>query len=279
MWIYTSSETTVNVFWHTEGSFYTVKNKRLNELHSLDRMRMRILMVSNAIWKWHVVLTFSDENLKTVLKTRKYLGEELQPFFKKVKKKMITVNESKKMKKRVLLYFWKYEEGGKVWCNNCRMKTEPVEVKSKDMVKCGKCGKLIMGKGRRPHFHVLFDVEPTEMQLKKWIHYRNWEHYDWKKWLAHQKHYKMNKTKTDIEILLGYYFKKKWGNGIAHARQIKSYYDIVEYVIKDFYKFSESKYLKEGGRKWGYPMGRKNKEGIKTGGLEFHKILEEKKNI
>jgi len=271
-----SSGTTIKVFWHTEGQFYTVKNKRLNELISLDKMRMKILTVKNATWKWHVVLTFSDEKLNTVLLVEKHLGAELTPFFKKVKNKIATRVMGKK---RILLYFWKYEEGGKVWCNDCKRKVEPIEVKMENMVKCEKCGKLIFGKGRRPHFHVLFDMEVTEVQLKKWIHPQHWENVDWKRWLAQQRRYKMNKKKSDLEILCGYYLKKKWGNGIAHARKIKSYFDIVDYVIKDFYKFSESKYLKQRARKWGYPIGSKDeKTGKRIGALGFYdEMISEKK--
>ena len=48
----------VKVEYHREGMFYTVRGKRLKELRSLQRMREKIMAVTNADWKWHIVITF-----------------------------------------------------------------------------------------------------------------------------------------------------------------------------------------------------------------------------
>ena len=60
--------------------------------------------------------------------------------------------------------------------------------------------------------------------------------------------------KTDIEILLGYYMFGKWGNGITFVREIMGYMDLKSYVKKDFYKYTESRYLKENAKKWYYSL-------------------------
>ncbi|MHA1491151.1 MAG: hypothetical protein ACTSRI_16070 [Promethearchaeota archaeon] len=72
--------------------------------------------------------------------------------------------------------------------------------------------------------------------------------------MGKQKSYKMNEKKTDAEVLLGYYMFKKWGNGNAYARRIRGYMDLKAYVKKDFYKYTESMYLKPNAKKWYYSL-------------------------
>ncbi len=268
--------------------FYTVRGKRLSDIKSLKKMQGRILSVTNADWKWHVVFTFSLENLEKYFKEYGNLGKSLTDCFNKLRDKFWGFK-----------YFWKYEEGTKVWCKVCNKKVYFTEDGGRDgWVFCNECGVSIKG-GDLPHFHVMFDfvnrrirckkdklvdklrkigsikgskvvskrkylsgtdVEMVEVDfivkrfkelyVKKLIHPKSWDKMNWKRWMAEQRGYGMNKNKTDIEILLGYYMFKKWRNGIAHAREIMHYMDLEGYVKKDFYKYTEGRYLKAGAKKW-----------------------------
>ena len=286
----------VKVEYHREGMFYTVRGKRLKELRSLQKMRKRIMAVTNANWKWHVVLTFDEDSLEYWFRKYGEVGKALTMYFNKVREKFWGMK-----------YFWKYEEGAKVWCHRCKAKVGFVYDKKREgRVLCEKCGLSIKG-GERPHYHVLFDfvnrsvvvkasdLESTLKKIKKsniekkeiknnmvklnWteneitgtdgkklIFPHNWDKIGWNEWLNDQKNERMNKGKNDLEILMGYYHKKKWGNGIVFARKIRGYYDLKEYVKKDFYKYTEAQYLKKDAMKWRYSLN-----------LEFDKDLKPQK--
>ncbi|MBA7522756.1 hypothetical protein ES705_14876 [subsurface metagenome] len=301
----------VKVEYHTVGMFYTVRGKRLSDIRSLEKMQSRIVSVLNAKWKWHVVFTFSLENLESYFKKYGNLGKSLTDCFNRLRGKFWGFK-----------YFWKYEEGTKVWCKTCDERVYFTRDKKREgWVFCNICGSSIKG-GELPHYHVLFDfvnrkirckkeqlkdklrkissikgsritdqmeyrsskgVEMVEvdfivkrfkeLDVKKLIHPKSWDKMDWKRWMAGQRSYDMNKDKTDIEILLGYYLFKKWKNGIAHAREIMHYMDLKKYVKKDFYKPTESKYLKKDAKKWYYSL---NVEFDPKGEVqaEWEKVLE-----
>ena len=292
------TEIKFKVEYHREGSFYTVRGKRLKELKSLKAMRDKIMSISNAEWRWHVVLTFNDESLDFWFKLYKNVGKALSNYFDKIRKKFIGVK-----------YFWKYEEGGKVWCYICKKKVDFIYDKEQyGWVYCKECENRFKSKGERPHYHVLFDFvnrtirsrkDKIDVNLKK-IKYKNvkktllkkdiyllewkakrydildliklvfpqnWDKVNRKKWFKNQYSYDYNKNRTKLEILWGYYHYLKWGyvtgsgkwnkkgkflaNGIVYAREIKSYMDLKQYVVKDFFKYSESKWLKDSStRKW-----------------------------
>ena len=245
------------------------------------------MSVTNASWKWHAVLTFAPEGLEKYFKKYGELGTALTGCLNKLRGKFWGFK-----------YFWKYEEGTRVFCKACDRKVYFTFDKSREgWVFCNVCGSAIKG-GEQPHFHLLFDfVNRTikcrrdlvderlkkirlfggkvvkkigyvsdkgvdmvevdfvvkrfkELDVKKLIHPKSWDNMDWKRWFAKQYSYAMNKDKTPIELLLGYYLFKKWGNGIAHVREIMHYMDLKEYVKKDFYKYTESKYLKPNAKKW-----------------------------
>ncbi len=269
----------LKVEYHREGMFYTVRGKRLRDLNSLKDMRERIMMVKNAVWKWHVVLTFDPKSLYHYFRSYGDVGVALSDYFDKVRGKFWGVK-----------YFWKYEEGQKVWCIACDKKVDFIYVVGREgWVICEECGKEIKG-GDLPHFHLLYDfvnrgvrcrldnvvktlkkikkvkvkqtpkgklmlLEWVEKELKvlpmkKLIFPKNWSVFDWKKWEKDQRKYENNKNKTLLELLVGYYHFKKWGNGLVLARKIRNYMDLKKYVKKDFFKYTEAKYLKGGKRKW-----------------------------
>jgi len=277
----------VRVEYHRVGMFYTVRGKRLSDIRSLKRMQEKILSVTNASWKWHAVLTFAPEGLEKYFKKYGELGTALSVCLNKIRGKFWGFK-----------YFWKYEEGTRVFCKVCEKSVYFVPDKKREgWVFCNVCGVTIKG-GELPHFHMLFDfVNRTikckkddlekrlkkirsfkgkvlrkmeyvsakgvamvevdflverfkELSVKKLIHPKSWDKMDWKRWFAKQRSYVMNEKKTDIEILLGYYLYNKWGNGIVYVREIMHYMDLKEYVKKDFYKYTESKYLKPNAKKW-----------------------------
>ena len=116
----------------------------------------------------------------------------------------------------------------------------------------------------------------NELAWKKMIFPHNWISIKWKMWFEYQRQYKNNRNKTDLEILVGYFHYKKWGvqggkkkrsykngkvkigkskfkpNGIVYARKLKGYYDLKNYVKKDFFKFTEAKWIKSATKKWGH---------------------------
>lgn len=299
----------VKVEYHTVGMFYTVRGKRISDVRSLKRMREKIMSVINANWKWHVVLTFSLEGLEKYFKKYGELGTALTGCLNKLRGRFWGFK-----------YFWKYEEGTKVFCKGCDKKVYFIRDKKREgWVFCNVCGSAIKG-GELPHFHLLFDflnrkvsfkkdkmveklgrvsslgrvvakemyVSGTgvdmvkvdfvvkrfkELDIKKLIHPKSWDKMDWKRWFARQYSYAMNKDKTPIELLLGYYLFKKWGNGIAFVREIMDYMDLEDYVKKDFYKYTESKYLKPNAKKWYHSL---NVEFDPEGEVqaEWEKLLE-----
>lgn len=272
----------VKVEYHTVGMFYTVRGKRISDIKSLKKMQSRIMSVVNATWKWHVVLTFSPKNLEYEFGKYGTVGKALTTYFNKLRNKFWGFK-----------YFWKYEEGTKVFCKICNKKVDFVyDKKSEGWVFCDVCKSAIKG-GDLPHYHLLFDfinrtttckkddlekrlkkirsyggkvVRKTELvdkveidfvvegfknlDLKKLIHPKSWDKMDWKRWMSKQRSYSMNEKKTDIEILLGYYMFGKWGNGITFVREIMGYMDLKSYVKKDFYKYTESRYMKPNAKKW-----------------------------
>ncbi len=273
---------TVKVEYHNEGFFYTVRGKRLKDLKSLREMRNRIMTVSNAQWKWHVVLTFNPKSLDYWFKINKDVGKALSIYFDKIRRVFWGVK-----------YFWKYEEGTKVWCRVCNSKVDFVyDIKREGWVYCNICKSHIKG-GDLPHYHLLFDFinrgirskidklddnlkkikkkvkqvkislkmvllewkekEYNEVQLKKLIHPMNWDNMNWKRWLGSHRKYKNNRNKSDLELLWGYWHYKKWNKaGIVYVREIRSYMDLKTYVKKDFFKYTEAKWLGSSKRKWSH---------------------------
>lgn len=278
----------VKVEYHTVGMFYTVRGKRVSDIRSLKKMQGKIMSVTNAKWKWHVVLTFDPKSLEYWFGKYGTVGKALAMYFGKLRSKFWGFK-----------YFWKYEEGTRIWCKVCDKKVYFTRDKEREgWVFCNVCGVSIKG-GELPHFHLLFDfanrtvrfekdkefeklkrvrllgkivekrdyvsgtgVDMVEvdfvvkrfsgLDVKRLIHPKSWDKMNWKRWFAKQYSYAMNKYKTKIELLLGYYMFKKWGNGIAYVREIISYMDLRDYVKKDFYKYTESKFLKMDAKKWYY---------------------------
>ena len=295
-----SSDIRIKVVWHNIGYFYTVRNKRLKDLKSLERMREKIFSTANVEWAWHVVLTFAPASLKYWFDTYGSAGKALGMFFTKIRQKFDGYK-----------FFWKYEEGTKVFCKTCNKRVDyEFDPKRDGYVICDECGSSIKSGGDLPHFHVLFDfvnrtkvitklyckVCDKKVNLKKdWGSpigvvcvdcgmrliipfgkyevvktdtakyariFKNWtekpinltmlkkllfpHHFanvDWKQWIANQYRYKMNSKKTELDLLLGFYLKKKWDNGIVYARKLKGKRDLKEYVKKDFFKYTESRWL------------------------------------
>ncbi len=293
-------EIKIKVDYHIEGMFYTVRGKRLKDVESLGKMRNRITSIKNVKWKWHIVLTFNMESLNYWFRTYQNVGKALAMYYSKVRSKFPGVK-----------YFWKYEEGTKVWCKACVRKVDFVyDIKQEGWVYCIVCKEHIKSEGELPHFHLLYDfinrgvrskldkiddklkkirkvkvkrtlikddiyllewVEKalTDIDYKKLIHPHNWAKFDWKQYFINQRKYSNNRGKTDLEILVGYYHYRKWGiqggkqkkgqkrkfkpTGIVYARKLRGYYDLKEYVKKDFFKFTEAKWLKKGyEKKWGH---------------------------
>ena len=293
----------VKVEYHREGMFYTVRGKRLKELRSLQRMREKIMAVTNADWKWHIVITFDGDSLNYWFRQYGSVGKALTMYFNKVREKLWGMK-----------YFWKYEEGTKVWCHRCKERVDFVyDKKRKGWVFCEKCGLQIKG-GERPHYLILFDFvnrsvkgkeskmeqslkkikkknvkriklkngvvnliwcenEITEIDAKKLVFPHNWDKVNWNEWFNDQKSYKMNRGKTNLEILMGFYHKQKWGNGIVFARKLRGYYDLKEYVKKDFYKYTEARYLKRDSKKWRYSLNLEFDKNLKPQG-KWVKVLE-----
>lgn len=280
----------VKVEYHTVGMFYTVRGKRISDIKSLRKMQSRIMSVTNATWKWHVVLTFNPKNLEYWFGKYGTVGKALSIYFNKLRGKFWGFK-----------YFWKYEEGTKIFCKSCNKRVDFIYDKKREgWVFCNVCKSAIKG-GDLPHYHLLFDfVNRTttckkddlekrlkkirsyggkvvrkdefivkgvnkfeidfvvkrfkDLDLKKLIHPKSWDKMDWKRWMSKQRSYSMNEKKTDIEILLGYYMFGKWGNGITFVREIMGYMDLKSYVKKDFYKYTESRYMKENAKKWYYSL-------------------------
>lgn len=299
----------VKVEYHTVGMFYTVRGKRISDVRSLKKMQGKIVSVINVKWKWHVVLTFDPKSLESYFKKYGELGTALTGCLNKVRGKFWGFK-----------YFWKYEEGTRVFCKICNKAVYFIrDKKNEGWVFCNVCKSLIKG-GELPHFHLLFDfvnrtvkfkrdvidkklkkvrllgkvIEKVEyvsgsgvdmvrvdfvvkrfkeLDIKKLIHPKSWDRMDWKKWFARQYGYAMNKKKTKIELLMGYYLFKKWGNGIVYVREIMHYMDLESYVKKDFYKYTESKFLKKDAKKWYYSL---NLEFDPEGEVqaEWEKLLE-----
>jgi len=295
---------TIKVFWHKEGCFNTVRGKRLKDLESLKNMKERILSVKNAVWRWHVVLTFDDESLNFWFKLHKDVGRALNDYFNKVRNKFWG-----------LKYFWKYEEGTKVWCKVCNKKVDFLyDMEREGWLFCIICGGHFKNVGERPHYHLLFDfvnrgircktdkiderlkkikkknVKRTELKkdswllewkekscseldLKKLLFPRNWDKFNWKSWFINLRKHKRNKSKDNLEILWGQWHYYKWGytggggkkggykkakflsNGRTDASEIKTIGVLKRYVMKDFFKRSESKWLKDTvRRKWTHSL-------------------------
>lgn len=259
----------VKIEFHHEGNFYTYRGKRLNELKSLSSMRERIVSVKNALWKWHVVLTFSYKNVEIWFREYQNVGKALDMMFQKLRKKF-----------RGFKYFWKYEEGTKVYCYVCK-KTVAFEFDKEHKKRCIECANFVKG-GEQPHFHALFDFENRairckdknvekerkklkgkkmeidvlgkgwtivrwsepeiqKLKLQKLVYPHNWDKMDWNDWFEKRRK-RFKGRKSDIEILLGVYLNKKWQNGFVNARKIRNYMDLKKYVIKDFFKYTEAKY-------------------------------------
>ena len=234
------SEKTVRVEYNLEGEFYTVRTKRYKDIKSLEQMRKKIMSVENAEWKWHCVLTFDKESLEYYFGKYGNVGKALERFKQKLRNKF-----------KGFKYFYKYEEG--------RI-------------------------GGRPHYHILFDfvnrtiVDKHKNVVKEWrdkplnesrllklMFPKNYDKVNKNQLINAQRWAsEMNKNKTDIEILLGLYLKNKWGSGITFARRIRNYMDLEFYVKKDFWKFTEAKYVKENMRKWGYSRNLRFAKGYKV---------------
>ena len=283
------------VEWHSKGLFYIVRGKRLKDVKSLKKMRIRIMSIKNAEWKWHIVLTFDNESLNHYFRQFQDVGKALASYFGKIRSKFWGVK-----------YFWKYEETVRVWCKKCGKRVDFLyDTTREGYVICSECGNVWKSEGERPHYHVLFDfvnrgirckkdkiddmlkrirkvkVKKTEMttgtyllewkekkakiiDLKKLIFPKGWSNYDWKKKIAQWLRFKRNWKKNLLEIFWGYYHYLKWGhikfvkgksvfmaNGRTDAVEIKTYYALKQYVVKDFFKHSESKWLKDPDkRKW-----------------------------
>lgn len=280
----------VKVEYHKVGRFYTVRGKRISDIKSLRKMQSRIMSVTNAKWKWRVVLTFAPEGLEKYFKKYGELGTALTGCLNRLRRKFWG-----------LKCFWKYEEGTKVFCKTCDKKVYFTFDKSREgWVFCNVCKSAVKG-GDLLHYHLLFDfvnrtttckkddlekrfkkirsyggkvVRKTELvvrgvdkveidfvverfeglDLKKLIHPKSWDKINWKRWMTQQRSYEVNEKKTDIEILLGYYMFKKWGNGITLVREVMGYVDLKSYVKKDFYKYTEAKFLKKDAKKWCYSL-------------------------
>ena len=313
----------IKVEYHREGCFYTVRGKRLKDLKSLRDMTERIMSINNVKWAWHIVLTFNPESLNYWFKLYKDAGKGLSKYFDKIRKIFWGVK-----------YFWKYEEGTKVWCKPCNRKVDfTYDLKNSGWVHCNNCKSHIKSDGELPHYHLIYDfvnmgirskqskieeklkkirkvkIKRTEMTTsskervfllewkektlsetdwKKLIYPHNWAKFNWKKWFKDQKQYSNNKNKTDLELLVGYYHYKKWGfqggkrkkdgkstfnpNGIVHARKLRGYYDLKNYVKKDFFKFTESKWLGKSKKKWGHSQNLIS--GGKKAAKDWEQVLE-----
>jgi len=280
----------VKVKYHKVGQFYTVRGKRISDIESLRKMQSRIMSVTNAKWKWRVVLTFNPKSLRCWYGKYGTVGRALTVYVKKLRSKFWGFK-----------CFWKYEEGTKVFCKGCNKKVGfSCDKKREGWVFCNVCKSVIKG-GDIVRYHLLFDfvnrttickkddlekrfekirsyggkvVRKTELvvkgvdkveidfvvkrfeelDLKKLIHPKAWDKINWKRWMMQQRGYEVNEKKTDIEILLGYYMFKKWGNGITLVREVMGYVDLKSYVKKDFYKYTEAKYLKKDAKKWYYSL-------------------------
>ena len=103
-----------------------------------------------------LVLTFNNPSLEYWFKTYQDVGKALKMYFDKIRKKF-----------RGVKYFWKYEEGTKVWCKVCNKKMDfVVDDEREGWVFCSGCGSHIKG-GERPHFHVLFDFVNRGVRCRK----------------------------------------------------------------------------------------------------------------
>ncbi|TKJ26208.1 MAG: hypothetical protein CEE42_05195 [Promethearchaeota archaeon Loki_b31] len=277
----------VKVEYHTVGMFYTVRGKRISDIRSLKNMQSKIMSVTNAKWKWHAVFTFSPESFEVYFGKHGELGTALTDCFNKLRNKFWGFKYFWKYEEGTMIfcktcdkkvYFTRDKEReGWVFCNVCKSPIKggewphyhvlfdfinrTIKCKKDDLDKRLKKIRSFKGKVLRKMEYVsakgvaMVEVDFIvkrfkEIDLKKLIHPKSWDKMDWKKWFATQYGYAMNKGKSRIELLLGYYFFKKWGNGIAHAREIMHYMNLEEYVKKDFYKYTESKYLKPNAKKW-----------------------------
>ena len=209
----------ITVLWHIDDCFYNIRVSRGMKTISQSTMRMRhkIYNVDGVNWKFHIVLTLNEENVK------KYenVGIDskiLRTFLTKVKK---IFPEEK--------HFWKYEEGRE---------------------------------SKRPHFHMLFDlkdkIKDKSDEILKVIDVGDIHNF-----VDNQKDYVLNRKKSDLEIVMGYFMFKLWGNGIAHARSIKSELELIDQVEKDVAKRTGVKGFKENSHKFGFSRGVKVKKDPK----------------
>ena len=188
---------------------------------SLQEMRDKILGIKGVKWEWHVVLTVDDKSLNEIMKDGGFSGKVLKGFLIRTKT-IYRINRK---------YFWKYEEGGK---------------------------------NDKPHYHFLLEFRKTFNMgyVADKLYPKGWREgtVDIGRLIKAQRKYKMNRKKTDTEILMGMLLRRKWRNGIVYARQIKGLgnqhkKNLVYYVNKDLLKTKGFKNRKKDSKRWNFGKG------------------------
>jgi len=218
------SKGTVRVVYKAEEDYYDIVPKTNK---SIEMMRNKIVSVKGVKWRWHVVLTFSEDDKNEIIKSGGFSGEVLRRFLINLK----TINTDTK-------YFWKYEEGGLYGRPHFHLLID-----FKINVNEAYCAEAIWKR----------KWKEGEVDLKKKL--------EKIKEKRKRKSYKGNLS--DIELLMGKLLYRKWGKkGGVFANEIKGLgkehqNNLLYYVNKDLMKRSNYNCIKKGSSKWKFSSGLK----------------------